>query len=152
LSKFTVRPMSSMDLDAVSIIYALANPHASSEAIKKWTTDTLEKFSGLCYVAEVEGRVVSGVSGLRRDPDIGVVDDLAVAEEYQGRGIGSALLGRLLGDFKNAGLKVVMLEVHHLCSDAIPFYHKHGFRISGLVQDCFGVGHDAIIMRKELNL
>jgi len=144
--------MQPKDLDVLSTIYTLANPQATSEAIEKWTRNTLKEFPNLCYVAEVEGRVVGGVSGLRRDPDIGVVDDLAVAEKYQGVGIGSALLTRVLGEFKSAGLKVASLEVHHLRSEAIPFYYKHGFRISGSAQDYFGVGHDAIIMRKELNL
>ena len=149
--KFRIRPMDPEDLETLSMIYMLANPHANSEAIEKWTRDTLGKFPEMCYVAEVEGKVVGGVSGLRRDPDVGVVDDLAVAEEYQGMGVGSALLTRVLGEFKKAGLKVAMLEVHHLRSEAIPFYYRHGFRISGSAQDYFGVGHDAIIMRKELN-
>ena len=143
--------MSVKDLDAISIIYTLANPHANSETIKKWAEDTLKKFPKFCYVAKVEEKVVGGISGERRDYDIGAVDDLAVAEKYQGMGVGAALLRRALRELKNAGLEVVILEVHYLCSDSIPFYYKYGFRISGIVQDFFGVGQDVIIMRKELD-
>jgi len=143
--------MSLKDLDAVSTIYTLANPQASSETIKKWIEDSLKKFPKFCYVAKVEEKVVGGISGEGRDYDIGAINDLAVAEKYQGRGVGSALLRRVLREFKNAGLKIVILEVHYLCSDSIPFYYKYGFRISGVVQDFFGVGQDIVIMRKELD-
>lgn len=31
---------------------------------------------------------------------------------------------------------------------AIPFYYRHGFRIVGFNQDQYGIGHDAITLKK----
>lgn len=150
MSEFAVRRMRIEDVDVVSVIYALANPQSQPESIAKWTRETLTEFPDLCYVAEVDGEVVGGVSGLSRDPNVGVVDDLAVAEEHQGRDIGSALLARVMKEFKRVGSRVVTLAVHHSCSASIPFYYRHEFRISGVAQDYFGVEHDAIMMKKKL--
>ena len=50
------------------------------------------------------------------------VIDLCVREKYQGRGVGSALLGRILQLAKDKGIDFVILV-----SDIDRFYEKHGF-------------------------
>ena len=42
-------------------------------------------------------------------------------------------------------------EVHYKCASAIPFYYKHGFRMVGFSQNYFGLGHDAMILQKNLS-
>ena len=149
MSEFVIREMRPEDLEKVSTIYTLANPNTKSEEIEKWTKYTLEKYPNFSYVAEVEGKIVGGVSGKMRDVEVGFIDHLAVSVEYQGRGIGSDLISQVLKEFEKTGSKIVMLSVHYLCSAAIPFYYHHGFRICGSAQDYFGINHDAIMMRKK---
>ena len=78
------------------------------------------------------------------------IEDLAVAENYQGKGIGRKLIRSELDALGARGAKIVMAEVHYQNAQAIPFYYKYGFRISGCLQDYFGIGHDAIILKLVL--
>ena len=78
------------------------------------------------------------------------LEDLAVAEEYQGKGIGTQLLSVELEAMKRRGSKIVISEVHYKNAKAIPFYYRHGFRLSGCAQDFFGIGHDAIMLKLVL--
>ena len=142
--------MKTEDISELLESYMLANPHSNSESIEKWTLDTLRENQDLCYVAEVQGRVIGGVSAFMSDEEIGVIDDLAVVSEYHRKGIGSELLKKVTEELRNKGAEIVTLKIHYLCSDSIPFYYKHGFRISGMVQDCFGKKQDAITMNKYL--
>ena len=55
------------------------------------------------------------------------INDLAVAPDFQGRGIATALLERCVADVKERGVKGVNLITAG--SGALPgFYEKHGFR------------------------
>ena len=147
---FQLRRMKTEDISELLEFYMLANPHSNSESIEKWTLDTIRENPDLCYVAEVQGRVIGGVSALMRDKEIGIIDDLAVAPKYQRKGIGSKLLKKAMEELRHKGAEIIALKIHYLCSDSIPFYYKHGFRISGMVQDCFGQKQDAITMNKYL--
>ena len=79
-----------------------------------------------------------------------VLEDIAVSENWQRKGVGRKLLEKEIEMLKEKGVKIVRAEVHYECAEAIPFYYKFGFRISGFEQDCFGIGQDAIILKLEL--
>ena len=51
---------------------------------------------------------------------------------------------------KKRGSEIVIAEVHWKNAEVVPFYYKHGFRLSGCAQDFFGMGHDAIILKLTL--
>lgn len=85
-------------------------------------------------VAEVDGEVV-GEAGLhlfgRRRKHVGTIG-MAVAGEYQGKGVGTALLSALLDLADNwYALVRVELEVYVDNAAAIHLYEKHGFEIEG---------------------
>jgi ribosomal protein S18 acetylase RimI-like enzyme len=141
--------MHSSDLDAVSDLAMLANPHAMKEKYSKHILDELRKNSNLSFVAAVEGKVVGYVQADIHDGEA-VLEDIAVAEEHQGKGVGKCLLARELKALKREGVRIVLAEVHYKCASAIPFYYKHNFRITGFVQDYFGIGHDTIILKLVL--
>ena len=79
-----------------------------------------------------------------------VLEDIAVSENWQRKGVGRKLLEKEIEMLKEKGVKIVRAEVHYECAEAIPFYYKFGFRISGFEQDYFGIGQDAIILKLEL--
>ena len=69
--------------------------------------------------------VAIGTGRLTPDARIG---RMAVAREWRGRGVGSAILTALLLEAQNAGCTVVSL---HAQVHALPFYEKHGFSAQG---------------------
>ena len=138
--------MRKSDLDVVSELAMLANPHAVKEKYYKHILDELKENPELSFVAVEDGKVV-GYAQAQVYKGKAILEDIAVAEEQQRRGIGKHLLEREFKALKSKGAKIVLAEVHYKCASAIPFYYKHGFRITGFVQDYFGVGHDAIILK-----
>ena len=137
------------DLDTVSELAMLANPHATKEKYRKHILDELRENPDLSFVAVENGKVVGYVQADIHN-DEAVLEDIAVAEEYQVKGIGKRLLNKELKALKRKGAKIVLAEVHYKCASAIPFYYNHNFRITGFVQDFFGIGHDTIILKLVL--
>jgi len=144
-----IRKMRENDLTTVSELAMLANPHAIKEKYSKLILDELKKNPDLSFVAEDNGKVVGYVLADIHN-NSAVLEDIAVATEYQRRGIGEQLLNKELEVLKEKGVKIVFAEVHYKCASAIPFYYEYNFRISGFSQDLFGIGHDAIILKRIL--
>jgi ribosomal protein S18 acetylase RimI-like enzyme len=141
--------MQEKDLGVVSNLAMLANPHAVKAKYKRHILDELRKSPELSFAAEVDGKVV-GYAQAEVNNGIALLEDIAVAAEFQKSGIGEKLLNEELRVLRQKKAKVVLAEVHYKCASAIPFYYKYGFRISGIAQDYFGVGHDAIILKLVL--
>ncbi len=137
------------DLNTVSELAMLANPHATKEKYSKHILDELRENPDLSFVAVENGKVVGHVQADIHN-DEAVLEDIAVAKECQVKGIGKRLLNKELKALKRKGAKIVLAEVHYKCASAIPFYYKHNFRITGFVQDLFGIGHDTIILKLVL--
>jgi predicted N-acetyltransferase YhbS len=85
--------------------------------------------AAVSLVAEVDGRVVGHVMGTpgwvdapARLVDVWVLSPLAVAPEYQRRGIGAELVTRLLAALAGRGAPLVFLEGHP------DYYPRFGFR------------------------
>jgi ribosomal protein S18 acetylase RimI-like enzyme len=137
------------DLNVVSELAMLANPHAIKKTYKKLILDELKENPDLSFVAIIDGRVAGYVLADIHD-DEAVLEDIAVAEKLQSKGIGKRLLDKETTALKHKGVKTVRAEVHYKCASAIPFYYKHNFRITGFAQDFFGINHDAIILKRAL--
>ena len=146
MPRLIVRKMHLNDLDVVSSLAMLANPHAIKRKYKKLILNELRENPDLFYVATIDGKVVGYVLADIHD-DEAVLEDIAVSERFQGGGVGRRLLNKELKVLKHKGVKLVRVEVHYKCASAIPFYYKHNFRITEFVQDFFGKGHDAIILK-----
>jgi len=149
MSKASIRRMRRSDLTVVSELAMLANPHATKEKYRKHILDELRENPDLSFVA-VDRRKVVGYSQADVHNDEATLEDIVVAKEYQGKGIGKRLLKKELKTLQRKGAKIVFAEVHYKCASAIPFYYKFDFRISGFGQDYFGIGHDAIILKRIL--
>ncbi|MCK4222903.1 GNAT family N-acetyltransferase [Candidatus Bathyarchaeota archaeon] len=141
----TIRRMKEGDLDVVSDLAMLANPFAEKSKYRRHLEEELEDNSDLAFVAVKTGRVVGYVMG-----DVhgsrGTLEDIAVERDMQHRGIGNLLLKAELEALTKRNPKIIVAEVHYKCSSAIPFYYKHGFRISGVCRNFFGMKHDAIML------
>lgn len=149
MTEIDIRRMREGDLEVVSELAMLANPHATKERYREHILDELRENPDLSLVATDNKKVIGYVQADARN-DIALLEDIVVAKEYQGRRIGKQLLDKTLALLKQRVVKIVFAEVHYECASAIPFYYKNNFRISGFGQDYFGVGHDAIILKLVL--
>jgi predicted N-acetyltransferase YhbS len=146
-AKAIIRKMRQEDLTIVSELAMLANPHAVKEKYSEHLLDELRENPDLSFVAVDDGKVVGYVQADVKG-EIAILEDIVVEKSHQKKGIGRLLLSKELKTLKRKGVKVVFAEVHYKCSSAIPFYYKFDFRISGFSQDYFGIGHDAMILKK----
>lgn len=80
-----------------------------------------------------------GTGRLLRDGHIG---RMAVLKEWRGRGVGSALMGYLLGLARKSGHGVVKL---HAQTHAEGFYVKHGFAVEGAEFIEAGIPHVVMV-------
>ncbi len=106
----------------------------------------------LFLVAEALGRVIGYIIGLielRCREILGHVISIAVHPMYRGLGIGSKLLKALEERLASRGALRIFLEVDVLNKPAIGFYRKHGYVVSGILKNYYGVS-DAYLMVKEV--
>lgn len=134
MSKIAIRKMCRGDLEAVSKLAMPANPHATKEEYSKHILDELRENQDLSFVASDKGNIV-GYAQADIHNDKAVLEDIAVAIEYQGKNLGKHLLDKELKALKRRSAKIILAEVHYKCASAIPFYYKHNFRIAEFVQD-----------------
>lgn len=91
------------------------------------------KDTDLCYVAEIDEKIVGAV-WTRIINDYGHIDDetpslaISVLKEYRGLGIGTKLMKKILKALKEQGYKQVSLSVQKE-NYAVDIYKKVGFRI-----------------------
>lgn len=81
--------------------------------------DILGGAQGVAYVGTIQG--ILDRSGM------GAVQNLGIAPEHRGRGLGSCLLLRCLEGFREAGLRRVFLEVTAQNDSALRLYRRLGF-------------------------
>jgi len=91
------------------------------------------KKDDICYVAEVEGKVVGAV-WTRIINDYGHIDDetpslsISLLKEYRNLGIGTKLMKQIILALKEKGYKQVSLSVQKV-NNAVRMYKKVGFEI-----------------------
>ena len=69
------------------------------------------------------------VQGIRNQVEVGSIQNLGIAPEHRGFGLGSALLNASLAGFHSAGIKFVTLEVTSHNLGAIRLYERLGFQV-----------------------
>jgi predicted GNAT family N-acyltransferase len=90
-----------------------------------------------------DGERVVGTGRLLPDGHIG---RMAVLKDSRGRGVGGAILARLVGEARRRGMTEVVLSAQ---THALGFYRRHGFAERGPVYEEAGIAHQE--MRRALN-
>lgn len=75
---------------------------------------------------------------------------VAVDSEYRRRGIGTMLMKAFLDDIKDV-VEIVELQVGCNNVEAIKFYHKFGFKVTGMLKGYYPDEEDAFLMVNSLN-
>ncbi len=145
----TVRDMMLTDVEAVELLEQRLFP------IDAWPTqmflDELAQVDTRRYlVAEVEGAIVA-YAGLMCIQPIADVQTIAVIPEFEGKGIGSALLTELIEEARRRQAADVLLEVREDNPRAQALYRRFGFEQIHVRRRYYRDGADALIMQLHLN-
>ena len=103
------------------------------EALQIYVKDFGKQKDDICFVAEVDGRVV-GAAWLRIIDDYGHIDDdtpslsISVYKGYRNLGIGKALIKNVLEELKKRGYKKTSLSVQK-ANYASEIYKKVGYYV-----------------------
>jgi putative acetyltransferase len=140
-SKIEVRAIELPDVDALTQLFTHRNaysqtlqlPFQSSEVWRKRLATNDDTQIGL--VATVAGEVVGNIGLTRftrpRRAHVGEIG-MAVRDDWQGNGVGSALLEAALDLADNwLGMRRIELHVHADNERAIALYRKFGFELEG---------------------
>ena len=101
--------------------------------LQVYVQDFGKQESDICFVAEVDGKVVGAV-WVRIMDDYGHIEDgvpsfaISLYKEYRGLGIGTALMKQMLQELKGRGYKKTSLAVQKV-NYAVKMYKKVGFEI-----------------------
>lgn len=75
--------------------------------------------------------------------------DVAIDEEFQGRGYSKILMDFYLNFAKEKGCDTIFLEVNNMNMKAIGLYQKYGFTEYGRRKNYYG-SNDAILMKRKI--
>lgn len=145
---FSIRAAKLADLEEIAALEAAAfsNP---------WNTRTfrslIRREGVLISVAEAVSGGILGYSVCWWVQDQAELANLAVKEEFRGRGVGSALLDQVLLNLARAGVDTLFLEVRVSNDEALALYRSRGFVQVALRRDYYrNPREDARILLKQL--
>jgi ribosomal-protein-alanine N-acetyltransferase len=142
------RPLLEDDLDCVAALERRIFPDP-------WSRDAfrealLQPETG-AFALEAEPGKLAGYGICRKLADVAEVLNIAVDPALRGRGLGTELLGAMLGWLKTTGAQTVHLEVRRSNREALALYRRAGFRLSGLRRAYYrDPPEDALTMTLEL--
>lgn len=127
----------------------------SEEQERQYLANCLDGTYSWMYVAEADG-VLIGSCSMARSKRARVMHraelSVAVAKSYWNRGVGTALLARMLEEGRKAGVTVFALEVRADNAAAVHVYEKLGFRTVGRLERFFRINgqyHAALLMELD---
>jgi ribosomal protein S18 acetylase RimI-like enzyme len=143
ISDVTIRPFSAEDQPILARVAHRMHPGQTASprdpaALDRFFSDLgdgkfLTKPGAQAFVATMNGQSC-GVISFYPDRDYftdhsrAYVDNLAVAQEFEGKGVGRALLDYVERWARNHGYREVVLDVFASNQRAIAFYERQGYR------------------------
>ncbi len=155
---YSLRRMTEADIPAVSALENRLFP-VDAWPLQMFFDELSQPETREYWVAEVPGEMTTaepvspriiGYAGLMCIPPIADIQTIAVVPEQEGRGIGTALLKKLIDGAISGGADDVLLEVREDNPRAQDLYVRHGFEHIHTRKKYYRDGVDARIMRLEL--
>ena len=119
------------EIESLIPILVLAD---NSERALRWS---LENLSDTVYVAEENNRTVAAVT-VRWNSDPCEIVELAVAENFQRKGIGKTVVETLVAEARARGKSKILVGTANASIGNIIFYQRCGFRMDHVRRDYFG--------------
>lgn len=92
---------------------------------------------GLCYIAEEKDQMIGVYVLLPIEKDLIELINLAVAEIYQGKGLGKKLVMHAIEEARMLGYKGIEVGTGNSSIGQLALYQKCGFRIDRIDKDFF---------------
>jgi [ribosomal protein S18]-alanine N-acetyltransferase len=148
LDGVTLRDMTADDITAVEVLERRLFP-VDAWPMQMFFDELAQVDTRRYVVAEARGQIV-GYAGLMCIEPIADVQTIAVVPEFEGKGIGSAILTELLDEAQRRGATEVLLEVRADNPRAQALYVRFGFEQIHVRRRYYRDGTDALIMRLTL--
>jgi ribosomal-protein-alanine N-acetyltransferase len=156
---FTLRKFAPNDLQGVIQINRVCLPENYSDF---FFVDLYRRFPETFIVAEENGKIVGyvmcrieaglaslGFSGLIKK---GHIVSIAVMPELRRKGMGQAIVNKVMEAMKRYNAKQCYLEVRVTNDPAISLYRKLGFEVTRTIHGYYADGEDASVMSRDLQL
>jgi len=147
-SGVTIRDMLPDDIPAVHELEVRLFP-VDAWPLQMFWDELVQPETRRYLVAEAADGIV-GYAGLMCVEPIADVQTIAVVPEYEGRGIGTALLTDLIAEGRRRGAADILLEVRADNPRAQQLYVRFGFEQIHVRKRYYRDGVDALIMRLQL--
>lgn len=92
---------------------------------------------GDCFVGEIEGQIIGVFVLSQQEPNMVEIMNVAVAEDYQGKGIGKQLIHHAIKSAKEEAYQTIEIGTGNSSIGQLALYQKCGFRIVGIDRDFF---------------
>ena len=105
-----------------------------------WSLNGLFSFflrEDVTFLVALDGEKQIGYCGIVTVLDEGDIVKVAVSKEYQGQGVGTALMKELFRRMSKRGIRTIHLEVRESNHSAIALYRKMGFSEDGIRRDYY---------------
>lgn len=149
LADVSLRDMTEADIPAVELLERRLFP-VDAWPLQMFFDELAQPETRRYVVAEVAGEIVA-YAGLMCIEPIADVQTIAVVPEFEGKGIGSAVLTELIEEARRRHAADVLLEVRADNPRAQQLYLRFGFEQIHVRPRYYRDGTDALIMRLELN-
>ncbi|UVJ38498.1 ribosomal protein S18-alanine N-acetyltransferase [Arthrobacter sp. CJ23] len=148
LAGVTLRDMTEADVPAVEVLERRLFP-ADAWPLQMFFDEIAQVDTRRYVVAEAGGEIVA-YAGLMCIEPIADVQTIAVVPEFEGKGIGSAILTELIDEARRRRADDVLLEVRADNPRAQQLYLRFGFEQIHVRPRYYRDGTDALIMRLQL--
>ena len=120
----------------------LADP--SKAAVEQYLAD------GKLYVAEWDDTVVGAYILLQADGPLWELKNIAVTPEWQGKGVGKALIAAAISSAKELGAERLEVGTGSSSINQLAFYQKTGFRMQRIAKNYFILNYDEPIFENGI--
>ena len=150
-----IRPVISNDLDDLKIVVD-ANNLFSSDMLDDMMSDyfTSDKSEDIWLTSTVENRSVAIAYCAPEKMTEGTYNlySIAVHPDYQGRGIGTAMVNRIEQMLSARGERILLVETSGLDSykKTRSFYRRCGYEREARIREFYQAGEDKIVFWKSL--
>ncbi|MBO1267242.1 ribosomal protein S18-alanine N-acetyltransferase [Arthrobacter cavernae] len=148
LAGVTLRDMTAADVPAVEVLERRLFP-VDAWPLQMFLDEIAQAGTRRYVVAEAGGEIVA-YAGLMCIEPIADVQTIAVVPEFEGKGIGSAILTELIDEARRRRAQDVLLEVRADNPRAQQLYLRFGFEQIHVRPRYYRDGTDALIMRLQL--
>ena len=105
---------------------------------------------GNCFLAYSDDKLVGEFVLFEKSPGIMEIMNIAVAQQFQGKGVGKQLVNYAKSICKERGVRLLEVGTGNSSIGQIAFYQKCGFRIIGVERDFFARNYNHEIIENGI--